>query len=67
MTIEEEREQADRERLEKMTMKQLKEIANAEGICLGYDGSRESDVINAIVDWKRFIGCYMTGRYHALP
>lgn len=62
-----EAEAEDRERLEKMTMKQLKEIAKAEGICLGYDGSRKSDVINAIVNWKRFIGCYMTGRYHAMP
>lgn len=59
MTIEEEREQADRARLEKMTMKQLKEIAKAEDICLGYDGSKKSDVINAIVNWKRFKGCYM--------
>lgn len=60
------KEAEDRERLEKMTMKQLEEIAKAEGICLGYDGSRKSDVINAIVDWKHFKGCYMTGRYHAM-
>lgn len=59
MTIEEEREQADRERLEKMTMKQLKEIAKAKDISLGYDGSRKADAINAIVNWKRFKGCYM--------
>lgn len=54
-----EAEAADRARLEKLTMKQLKEIAKAEDICLGYDGSRKSDTINAIVNWKRFIGCYM--------
>ena len=59
MTIEEEREQADRELLEKMTMKQLKEIAKAEDISLGYDGSRKTNAINAIVNWKRFKGCYM--------
>ena len=59
MATEAEREQADRECLEKMTMKQLKEIAKAEDICLGYDGSRKSDVINAIVNWKHFKGCYM--------
>lgn len=67
MTIEEEREQADRERLEKMTMKQLKEIAKDEGITLGYDGSRKAGAVKAIVDWRRFKGDYMTGRYHALP
>lgn len=53
------KEAEDRERLEKMTMKQLKEIAKTEDICLGYDGSRKTDTINAIVNWKRFIGCYM--------
>ncbi len=36
MTVEEE----ERERFEKMTMSQLKEVAKDEGICLGYDGSR---------------------------
>lgn len=66
MTIEEEREQADRERLEKMTMKELKAVANDESICLGYDGSRKSDVINAIVDWRCFKGDYMIGRYHGV-
>lgn len=52
-------EAEDRERLEKMTMKEIKALANDEGICLGYDGSRKADAINAIVNWKRFIGCYM--------
>lgn len=59
MTVEEEREQADRERLEKMTMKQLREVAKAEDICLGYDCSMKANAINAIVNWKRFKGCYM--------
>ena len=57
----------DRERLEKMTMKQLKAVAKDEGICLGYDGSRKANAINAIVNWRRFKGDYMTGRYHAVP
>lgn len=61
-----EAEAEDRERLGKLTMKQLKEIAKAEDICLGYDGSRKASTINAIVNWKRFKGCYMTGRYHAV-
>ena len=31
-------EAEDRERLEKMTMKEIKAVAKEEGICLGYDG-----------------------------
>lgn len=61
-----EAEAEDRERLEKLMMKQLKEIAKAEGICLGYDGSRKADAIIAIIEWKRFKGDYMPGRYHAV-
>lgn len=34
--------------LERMTMKQLRELAKAEGVCLGYDGSRKSTAIEAI-------------------
>lgn len=59
-------EAEDRERLEKMTMKQLREVAKNEGVCLGYDGSRKADAIKAIVDWRRFKGDYMTGRYHGV-
>lgn len=53
------KEQADRERLEKMTLKQLKEIAKDEGIALGYDGSRKANAIGLILEWRRFKGCYM--------
>ena len=53
------KEAEDRERFEKMTMRQLKEVANDEGICLGYDGSRKADAINAIIEWRRFKGFYM--------
>lgn len=59
MATEAEREQADRERLEKMTMKQLREVAKNEGVCLGYYCSRKADAIIAIIEWKRFKGCYM--------
>lgn len=34
--------------LERMTMKQLREVAKAEGICLGYDGARKQSTIEAI-------------------
>ena len=39
--------------LSKHTMKQLREIARAEGICLGYDGSRKDSTVAAIVSNRR--------------
>lgn len=44
MTIEEEREQADRERLEKMTVKELRVIAKEEFCTLGRNRSRKADL-----------------------
>lgn len=52
-------EAEDRERLEKMTMAQIKEVAKSEDIRLGRGRRRKADAINAIVNWKRFKGCYM--------
>lgn len=60
------KEAEDRERLEKMTMKEIKALAKDEGIALGYDGSRKANAIIAIIEWKRFKGDYMPGRYHAV-
>lgn len=58
MTVEQEREQADRERLEKMTVKELRVIAK-EGFCtLGRNRSRKADLIDGIIKWKRFKGVY---------
>lgn len=53
------KEQADRERLEKMTMKEIKAVAKDEGITLGYDGSRKANAIGLILEWRRFKGYYM--------
>ena len=53
------KEQADRERLEKMTMKEIKALAKDEGIALGYDCSRKANAIGLILEWRRFKGCYM--------
>lgn len=53
------KEQADRERLEKMTMKEIKAVAKDEGITLGYDRARKSNAIGSILEWRRFKGCYM--------
>ena len=52
-------EAEDRERFEKMTLKELKAVAKDEGISLGYDGSRKANAINTIISWRRFKGCYM--------
>lgn len=52
-------EAEDRERLEKMTMKEIKAVAKEEGIALGYDGARKSNAIGLILEWRRFKGCYM--------
>ena len=52
-------EAEDRERLEKMTMKEIKAVAKDEGIALGYDAARKSNAIDLILEWRRFKGCYM--------
>ena len=52
-------EAEDRERLEKMTMKEINAVAKDEGITLGYDGARKSNAIGLILEWRRFKGCYM--------
>lgn len=52
-------EAEDKERLEKMTMKEIKAVAKDEGITLGYDGSRKANAIGLILEWRRFKGVYM--------
>ena len=52
-------EAEDRERLEKMTMKEIKAVAKDEDIALGYDGSRKENAIGLILEWRRFKGVYM--------
>lgn len=58
MTIEEEREQADRERLEKMTVKELRVIAKKEFCVIRRNASLKTDLIDEIIKWKRFKGAY---------
>lgn len=55
----EEMEQADRERLEKLTMKEIRAIAKEESMVLRGEETRKANAINAIVEWRRFKGCYM--------
>lgn len=52
-------EAEDRERLEKMTMKEIKAVAKDEGISLGYDAARKANAIGLILEWRRSKGCYM--------
>lgn len=52
-------EAEDRERLEKMTMKEIKAVAKDEDISLGYDAARKENAIGLILEWRRFKGCYM--------
>ncbi len=52
-------EAEDRERLEKMTMEEIKEVAKDEGVLLGYDGVWKSNTIDLILEWRRFKGVYM--------
>lgn len=58
MTVEEEREQADRERLEKMTVKELRVIAKEEFCVIRRNASLKTDLIDEIIKWKRFKGVY---------
>ena len=39
--------------LARKTMKQLRDVARAEGICLGYDGARKDTAIAAIVSNRK--------------
>ena len=40
--------------LSKHTMKQLREVARAEGICLGYDGATKRGTVDAIVGQRQY-------------
>lgn len=44
---------AMRVELKNKAMKELRAIARAEGICLGYDGARKDTAVAAIVSWRR--------------
>lgn len=64
MATEAEREQADRERLEKMTVKELRVIAKEEFCTLRRNERRKADMVDEIVKWKRFKGAYFYDRRH---
>lgn len=58
MATEAEREQVDRVRLEKMTVKELRVIAKEEFCTLGRNKQKKTDMIEEIIKWKRFKGAY---------
>lgn len=47
-----------REELSRMTLKDLKALAKAEGITLGYDASRKDSTVGAIVTARRYMELY---------
>ena len=44
-----------RQELSHLTVKELKQLAKDEGICLGYDASRKDTTIGAIVTHRRYM------------
>lgn len=56
MTEEDERRM--RERLSALTVRELKDIARAEGICLGYAGATKAGTIDEIIANRRYRDMY---------
>lgn len=54
----EDRWDAMRADLQKLTVKQLRKIAKDEGICLGYAASRKDTTIDQIVGNRRYRALY---------
>lgn len=52
MTDEEERRM--REQLQTLTVRELKDVARAEGICLGYAGATKEGTIGEIISARRY-------------
>ncbi len=46
-------EGARRDELMRMTMRELRQLARDEGICLGYAGARKDTAVDEIVVWER--------------
>ena len=47
-----------RERLSALTVRELKDIARAEGICLGYAGATKAGTIDEIIANRRYRDMY---------
>lgn len=54
----EDRWDAMRADLQKLTVKQLRQIAKDEGICLGYTASRKDTTIDQIISNRRYRALY---------
>lgn len=47
-------ESARHDELMRMTMRELRQLARDEGVCLGYAGSRKDTAVNEIVSCERY-------------
>lgn len=46
--------EARRAELSRMTVRELRQLARAEGVCLGYAASRRASAVDEIVAWERW-------------
>lgn len=48
-------EEAMRRALMRLTVRELRQVAREEGVCLGYEGSTKAGVVGAIVSHRRYL------------
>lgn len=48
-------EEAMRRALTRLTVRELRQVAREEGVCLGYEGSTKAGIVGAIVSHRRHV------------
>lgn len=48
-------EEAMRRALTRLTVRELRQVAREEGVCLGYEGSTKAGIVGAIVSHRRYV------------
>ena len=48
-------EDAVRRSLMRLTVRELRQVARDEGVCLGYEGSTKAGIVGAIVSHRRYV------------
>ena len=48
-------EEAMRRALMRLTVRELRQVAREEGVCLGYEGSTKAGIVGAIVSHRRYV------------
>ena len=48
-------EGAMRRSLMRLTVRELRQVAREEGVCLGYEGSTKAGIVGAIVSRRRYV------------